>query len=696
MKEGNQEEKHSEKTANGMNHPYTEAVFSWKRIPSQICRLCVCTNELHPKQSIIGWLSLLNEILPGVVSLNDGLPQHICRPCVNKLYTCNKIKAEFIEADEKLQGIMGFVKSAGLNAETDNKIHEATNDNEMYGDGAFTCHFRFNKIMESECSYEDGCKIEHYSEIHEVSLKNECGAYSKLQGSVAKRDDQEVQENLYLNNKRSSEALKLRKNKVKLKYSCAECKEMFSSKKNLSAHKRVHLKPKDLSELVCEYCGRQFLQKYKLLVHLRSHTNEKPFMCEHCGQGFRIKEGLKNHRLKHNPPSFSCLVCNKRFYCQSSLTVHKKTHLTDSRLICDLCGKILSSKFILESHVRSHLGEKPYQCTVCGKCYSSANALRCHKYSHSSKTFACEICGKGFKYKRALTEHMNCHTKQKTYECPICLKAFANSGNKWRHLKVTCKNILCVVCNQTFPNIGMVEEHRAKVHSMEEIAHAAKEYRVEQILHCEMCLVSVTGTSSMLKHMKTAHKTYELFTCEQCNRCFLNEEQLLKHGTPCKLKKVVSNYLKGPRGHCKICSEPISGIGNMVKHMRRIHKEYRPFICEHCPKSFLTKQELGQHSRSHSDHRPFMCSVCHAKFKSKHSLRWHDISFHRDVFPFSCPSCERKFKRQTSLVIHKRTHTGERPYPCSLCEKAFANKIDMQRHTNTHSCIKKQRRRIIK
>jgi hypothetical protein len=66
---GNQEEKHNDKTANGMNHPYTEAVFAWKKIPSQICRLCACTNELHPKQSIIGWLSLLNEILPGVVSI---------------------------------------------------------------------------------------------------------------------------------------------------------------------------------------------------------------------------------------------------------------------------------------------------------------------------------------------------------------------------------------------------------------------------------------------------------------------------------------------------------------------------------------------------------------------------------------------------------------------------------------------------
>jgi hypothetical protein len=63
-----QEEKQSEGAAKGFNNPYTEAPFSWKKIPSQICRLCACTDR-HPKQSIVGWLSLLNEILPGVVSI---------------------------------------------------------------------------------------------------------------------------------------------------------------------------------------------------------------------------------------------------------------------------------------------------------------------------------------------------------------------------------------------------------------------------------------------------------------------------------------------------------------------------------------------------------------------------------------------------------------------------------------------------
>ncbi|XP_069671784.1 zinc finger protein 93-like isoform X2 [Periplaneta americana] len=628
----------SGEVVNRVIHPYTEAVFSWDEIPSQICRLCACTNESHPKQSVIGWMSLLDEVIPGLVHLNDGLPQHMCKPCANKLYTCAKIKSQFIEADTKLQETLGFIKSAGYNIETVNSDSEVPVNTEMN--------------EEDDCSYydlfDDNGETDNHHEDKEYTREA-----TDTWTEIEENEDMNVEESVF-NSENSSEIV------------IAEVSGCQDNK-----------------------VDRSFSQKHKLIDHIRCHTNEKPFICEYCGESFRLKESFENHQLRHNPPSYSCSECDKKFHSNARLTKHKKTHITDTRFICDLCGKVLSSKSILEGHVRSHLGEKPYQCTVCGLCYSSTTTLASHMYCHSTRTFICEICGKVFKRKKALNGHMNCHTKVKTCRCPICLKTFSNNHNRSRHLKVTCKNIICVVCYKTFLTRDTMEEHRTKEHSVDEINESAKEYRMEQILHCEVCLVSVTGTSNMLKHMRTAHETCSLYACEQCNRCFLNEQQLLQHGNPCRRKKVPSNYLKGPRAKCKVCSEHVFGICNMLKHVRRVHKEYRPYSCEHCSKSFLTKEQLGQHSKSHSDNRPFACTICHRRFKSKHALRSHDIAFHQDIFPFHCPHCDRKFNRQTTLIAHKRTHTGERPYPCSICGKAFAHKIDMQRHTKTHSGIKK-------
>lgn len=49
------------------NESYMVATDTWENIPNQVCRLCASTDE-HPKQSIVGWLGMLNEIIPDLVS----------------------------------------------------------------------------------------------------------------------------------------------------------------------------------------------------------------------------------------------------------------------------------------------------------------------------------------------------------------------------------------------------------------------------------------------------------------------------------------------------------------------------------------------------------------------------------------------------------------------------------------------------
>ncbi|GBM17500.1 hypothetical protein AVEN_255515-1, partial [Araneus ventricosus] len=52
---------------------------------------------------------------------------------------------------------------------------------------------------------------------------------------------------------------------------------------------------------------------------------------------------------------------------------------------------------------------------------------------------------------------------------------------------------------------------------------------------------------------------------------------------------------------------------------------------------------------------------------------------------FICPECGRSFIRKDYLVVHYRTHTGEKPFPCDKCDRRFSQKCSMVRHRRTHT-----------
>ncbi|GAB0089590.1 hypothetical protein DMENIID0001_041600 [Sergentomyia squamirostris] len=189
------------------------------------------------------------------------------------------------------------------------------------------------------------------------------------------------------------------------------------------------------------------------------------------------------------------------------------------------------------------------------------------------------------------------------------------------------------------------------------------------------------------KKSKTKKERADLstLTCDICRTKFMGTPGLTVH------MKTQHFYKKTS---CKLCGKTKKSVYDLRVHMREIHnhdlnvKIGKTFKCPvaSCAKLYTYAYQVRNHMMKHSDVKTEVCDICGKVLKNAITMRAH-LKTHSDERSYKCnyPSCERTYRTHGSLVMHRRSHTGEKPFVCQSCGKRFCSKNSVKIHQRQHT-----------
>lgn len=164
---------------------------------------------------------------------------------------------------------------------------------------------------------------------------------------------------------------------MKQNYKCGECGITMVTKKSFQAHQKLHTKKKDQCKL--QVLG-SFRKCDRLLEEMKHDLEVKGivFRCNVCKMQVESQTALTEHLATHH----QCMECGIAFHYACDLLVHMRTHTGERPYHCAECGAAFSKNSQLKVHSRKHVGAKLLSCRYCGASFSRLNFLTQHEQKH--------------------------------------------------------------------------------------------------------------------------------------------------------------------------------------------------------------------------------------------------------------------------------------------------------------------------
>eukprot|EP00057_Strongylocentrotus_purpuratus_P003089 XP_003725893.2 PREDICTED: zinc finger protein 616-like [Strongylocentrotus purpuratus] len=266
-----------------------------------------------------------------------------------------------------------------------------------------------------------------------------------------------------------------------------------SPKQSLGIQNSPAVKP-----FVCELCGRMYSSNSSLLRHKQSHLISKPHNCHFCDKSYSRGPLLREHiQFAHSGEhrAHQCTFCEKSFPNATRLDLHVRIHTQDKPFKCAVCQKGFTDSSNLRRHERSHKGLRTHKCLQCGRLFSEKPALQRHLARHQGeKNYQCQHCTKSFALKADLQSHSILHRAAKESRCSQCGLTFKRQISFSLHQACTKKSARkCRVCS-----VGLVNECRRRQHELDE----HKFLIIDSGFACGHCGKSFSGLGKTVNHIR--------------------------------------------------------------------------------------------------------------------------------------------------------------------------------------------------
>lgn len=224
-------------------------------------------------------------------------------------------------------------------------------------DATAAVDFRLSASSETSTSRHWAVKTSHAVERRQSIETTTVGRTTSSVSCVS----QVQQSNRSLADNDDSTNLSSRRDSAKLicsKYGPGQFRSVEVRQRTVNAERR---KMQSDSCPVCPVCHKRLSHKSSLRNHQRTHTGQRPYVCEICSIGFKERYHLKKHALYK--------------------------HSDEMREQCRQCGKRFKDSTAVRAHTRIHSDTRPYSCSRCGKSFKTTECL----WHHAHRSRPCDV-----------------------------------------------------------------------------------------------------------------------------------------------------------------------------------------------------------------------------------------------------------------------------------------------------------------